>query len=275
MTAFPQIYQQDAPPEIAAIYADIQAVSGVPVVNLIWRHFAALPGVLPWAWAAVSPLVGSAAMDTARQRIAAAIELPQVAPLRTGAWRAAGVGEDAVAELAGMVEAYVRGNLTNIIALTALRLRLEHPDRPAAHLSAGKAAAPAPAPLRPLPRIEGLEAGLAARIRALAARHDGAGAGVIPSLYLELAHWPGVIAALPDWLSALYQPTTLRAARASTCRLAEVEAEALLPHPGPPPEGLAAMQPALQRFTGLVIPELIPICIALRRLISEPVSPCA
>ncbi len=269
MATFPQIHQQDAPPEIAAIYADIQAVSGVPTVNLIWRHFAALPGVLPWAWAAVSSLVGSTAIDAARRRIAAAIALPQVAPLRTSAWRAAGVGAEAIEDLTTVAEAYVRGNLTNIIALTALRRRLECPDQPPSRIPVSKAGARALAPLRPLPRIDHLEAGLAARVRALAARHNGTGAGVIPSLYLELAHWPGVIEALPEWLSELYQPETLRAARAATCRLAETEAEVLLPRLGPRPEGLAAMQPALQRFTRLVIPDLIPVCIALRRLLPE------
>lgn len=49
MVAFPEIRPQDATPDITAIYADICAVSGVPMVNLIWRHFAALPDALGWA----------------------------------------------------------------------------------------------------------------------------------------------------------------------------------------------------------------------------------
>jgi len=50
MAEFPQVPEHGVPPEIATLYADIRAVSGLPVVNLIWRHFAALPGVLPWVW---------------------------------------------------------------------------------------------------------------------------------------------------------------------------------------------------------------------------------
>jgi hypothetical protein len=76
MAMFPQIPPQDAPPQIAKIYADIRAVSGLPVVNLIWRHLATLPDVLPWAWAMVAPLIGSTAMGAARNRMADAITLP-------------------------------------------------------------------------------------------------------------------------------------------------------------------------------------------------------
>ena len=264
--AISQIPEKNAPPEIAAVYADIRAVSGVPVVNLIWRHFAALPGVLPWAWNAVSSLVGSVPMDAARERIVALAALPPILPSDSGLWHAAGVGEEDLRRLMAMVDVYIRGNLTNVVALTALRLRLEHPDQPAAHLLAGKATSQALEKPSSLPRIEDLEPDLAKRIRMLANRHDSGGAGVVPSLYLALAHWPGVILHLPDWLSSLYHPPALRAARASICDLAEAEAEALLPAPGPAPEGLEAMQPALQLFTRVIIPELTAVCIGLRRL---------
>jgi hypothetical protein len=39
---FAEIRQQDATPEIATMYADIKTVSGLLLVNLIWRRFATL-----------------------------------------------------------------------------------------------------------------------------------------------------------------------------------------------------------------------------------------
>ncbi len=262
-----EIRPEDAPAGIAAIYADIRAVSGVPMVNLIWRHFAALPGVLEWAWAAVRPLVGSEEMQAARARVAREVALPAIHPLAPVALAEAGLDAAGRDALRAMMVAYVRGNLTNMVALTALRLRLDAPDRPAARLSPGRTA-PAAQPLPPLPRIEALPADLAATIRALAATHDGAGDGVIPSLYLALAPWPGLVAALGRWLGPLYAPEAMRAARASTVRAAEREAASMLPAVGPAPEGLAAMRPTLDRFTRLVIPDLIPVCIALERVLS-------
>jgi hypothetical protein len=266
-STFAEIRQQDATPDIAAIYGDIKTVSGLPLVNLIWRHFATFPGVLSWAWTAASPIVGSTRMDAARQRIAASLILPSIAPIGADNWRSAGVSDQELARITTVVDAYLRGNLTNMIALTALRMRLEHPNRPAARLIAGTHPAPALTHLDPLPRINSLEAHLAAQIRALAKRHEGISNDVTPSFYLALSYWPGVVEVLPTWLSALYQPGALRAARVDTCNLAEAEAETMLPQPSLPPEGISAVQPTLERFTRLLIPAFVPVCLAMRRLL--------
>ena len=58
------ITERDATGVTAAIYADIRAVLGVGVVNLIWRHLATMPGALPWAWETVRPLYVSGALIT-------------------------------------------------------------------------------------------------------------------------------------------------------------------------------------------------------------------
>ena len=261
-----EVRPENASPEIAAIYADIRAVSGVPVVNLIWRHFASLPGVLEWAWKAVQPLVGSQEIAAARHRLETAVRLPAFA-LRDGAeWQRAGVSGSELADVQTVVTGYVWGNLTNLIALTALRLRLERPNAPSALLSS----APRPPSLPPLPQlphIEALPPALRATIRALAASHDGTDDGTIPSLYLALAPWPGLVTALPEWLAALYKPEVMRQARLSTVSAAETEASALLPMIGPEPAGLRLMRPTLDRFTRLVIPDMVPVCLVLKQLI--------
>ena len=263
-----QVHMADATPEIAATYADISAVSGVPMVNLIWRHFASLPGVLPWAWAAVRPVVGSVELAAARARLEAAVELPALTPCTSAQWRQAGVAETQLANLNTMMAAYVRGNLTNLIALTALRLGLDHPDEPSARLLPAQVS-PLPPSLPPLPRIENLPADLATTVRVLAGSHDGTRDGTIPSLYLALAPWPGVVAALSEWLGPLYAPEVMHAARQSAVRAAEAEAAAMLPAIGQAPQALLVMRPTLDRFTTLVIPDLIPVCIALRDLLPE------
>ena len=50
------ITEQNAEGRVAEIYQDIRFTLGVPVVNLIWRHLATLPGALEWSWASVKPL---------------------------------------------------------------------------------------------------------------------------------------------------------------------------------------------------------------------------
>ncbi|MDE2582593.1 MAG: phosphoribosyl-AMP cyclohydrolase [Rhodospirillales bacterium] len=269
--AFPEVRESDADPATAAIYADIRAASGQPLVNLIWRHFAALPGVLPWAWGAVAPLVRSAGMAEARRRIAAVVPLPSLPVPDTAAWRAAGLGPDDQRRVAAIVAAYTRGNVTNLMALTALRLRLLAPgDRPARPLTDawGRPADPGGSsdipPLDPLPRMAALDPATAALVRALAGYHAGAGGGVVPSLYLHLSHWPGLLRVLPDWLDPLLAPAALRAAREGAIAFAEQEAIALLPAPIEPPPGTRErVTAALDRFAGKIIPDLVPVCLAL------------
>lgn len=266
MTNFPEVHPLNASPEIAATYADIRAVSGLSMVNLIWRHFAALPGIIDWAWKGVRPLVASQELVDARQRLIDAIELPTLPPVTAKAWQAAGVCGAELTAFRDMMADYVRGNSTNIIVLTALRLRLEGID----YATPAFSAAPAPiamTPAAPLPRIDTLDPRLARAIRALAQRHEGAQEGIIPSLYLEIARWPALTDTFPNWLEALYEPSAMRKARESTCRAAEREALQLLPAFDPAPPNVAEMRPALERFTRLIIPDLTPVCVAVQQLL--------
>lgn len=266
MTNFPEIHPLTASPEIAAIYADIRAVSGLSMVNLIWRHFAALPGVIEWAWKGVRPIVASQELVAARKRLIDAIELPTLPPVTAETWRAAGVAGAELTAFRDMMADYVRGNSTNIIVLTALRLRLEGVD----HIAPALSAAPTPTtatPSAPLTRIDTLDPKLAGAIRALAGRHEGAQGGIIPSLYLELARWPALTDTFPHWLEALYESSAMRTARESTCRAAEREALTLLPALDSAPPNVAEMRPALERFTHLIIPDLTPVCVAVQRLL--------
>ena len=236
------------------------------MVNLIWRHFAALPDIIEWAWKGVRPLVASQELVDARKRLIDAIELPTLPTITAEAWRAAGVSGAELTVFRDMMADYVRGNSTNIIVLTALRLRLEGIDCATPAFSAAPARV-AMTPSAPLPRIDTLDLKLASAICALAQCHEGAQGGIIPSLYLELARWPALTDTFPQWLEALYEPSAMRKARESTCRAAEREALKLLPAFDPAPPNVAEMRPALERFTRLIIPDLTPVCVAVQRLL--------
>lgn len=276
MSLLPEIREPDAPPEVAATYAALRQATGVPLVNLIWRHLATMPGVLPWAWEAVRPPLQDGSLAAARERLAAALPLPALPAVDAAAWREAGLPAEARGPVLGLVEAYNRGNLTNVILLTALRRRLEG-AAPAPSAPPPPAAAPAPAPpigaIPPLPALPALPAETQALVRSLAARHGG-DEGVIPSLYLHLAHWPALLAALPRWLGRLLDPATLGAARAEAVRLATAEADALRPRLAPgagvPGGHGPAVLAAIGRFTGQVIPEMVPVGLALRRVLGAP-----
>ncbi|WP_149538755.1 hypothetical protein [Siccirubricoccus phaeus] len=267
----PELREAEAPPDIAALYAALKRASGVPLVNLIHRHLATLPGVLPWAWAAIRPPLEDGTLAAARERLAAALPAPP-APLPAAAWVAAGLAPTARAPIRDLVAVYTRGNLTNLILLTALRREL-------AGLPRAAIAPPAPIPPPPmlpapppLPRLDSLAPEVASLVQGLAARHGDA--GVVPSLYLHLAHWPPLLAALPAWLGEDLSPARLPAARETAIRLAEHAADALRPRLAPPgavPGGHAAhLAAVLDLFTRQVIPGMVPLGHALARLLAPP-----
>jgi hypothetical protein len=74
----PAIREADATGAVAAIFADIRAVFGVGVVNLIWRHLAVFPGGLEWAWGSLRPLYAQGHMPAAAARLRARLALPRL-----------------------------------------------------------------------------------------------------------------------------------------------------------------------------------------------------
>lgn len=141
----PSIPEAEATGATKAIYEDFKAVTGVPVVNLIFRHIATLPGCLAWSWEVLRPLYASGAVATYATHLMDDLETPTVPHLPRAALRAVGVdalGESAINRI---LDAYNRSNPMNLVALTTLLTYLADPDQAIA------AATPA-APLQPVRR---------------------------------------------------------------------------------------------------------------------------
>jgi hypothetical protein len=255
-TALPEIREAEAPPAIAAIYAALNDGIGIGQVNLIWRHAAALPGVLDWLWAQAAPALASGAAAAARDRITAAITLPASAPAPSAV-------PTGIAEL---VEVYHRGNATNLGLLTAILLRQQG-------MAACVPMVPAlrgpmlPAP-PPLPQFTSLAPAQQAQIQALTAAHGLSDGAVVPSLYLHLALWPDVLTRLPDMLAPLRADGGLAHWRDTAVAAARLAAPGLIAAlgaaPAPPP-ALPAFLTRLEVFVREVIPGMVPVGIFLRR----------
>jgi hypothetical protein len=259
-TSLPELREADAPPAIAAIYAALNEGIGIGQVNLIWRHAAALPGVLDWLWAQAAPALASGAAAAARDGIAAAITLPM---------QAASPKPQDHAAIAALVEIYNRGNLTNLALLSAILLRAQG-------MAPGARPAPAarglmlPAP-PPLPRLAALPPAQQVQIRALTAAHGLSDAAVVPSLYLHLALWPEFLAQLSGLLAPLHADQGLRSARDAAVEAARHAAPGLIAALGTPPAPPAALPEFLARlqvFVREVIPGMVPVGLFLRRALA-------
>ena len=271
----PEIRDDEAPPETAAIYAEIRAASGM--VNLIWRHFPTLPGVLPWAWGAVRPAALGGQVAAAAERVKAGLPAPATPPMERSQLAAVGVHEKSayggLPTIRRVIDAYNRGNANNLVALTALLRGVQEgfPNSGAATTAKPAAFAAEPEPeLPPLPRLAALDERARQGVQALAAGHDAANArnGAVPSLYLHLAHWPGYL----DQARGRIEQLPLDELRERACALAEAQADGLLAimRAGPPPpETAEQVERVLKRFARGLIPEMLSVGMALRRALPD------
>lgn len=274
MRTYRAVGEAEARGDTAALFADIRRALGVPVVNLIWRHLATLPDGLEWAWTSVRPyyLSGAAAREGAA--LLGALPLPLLPRWPRSALHSAAVDESGERTVRTVLDSYDRSNAMNLVALTALGLRLQGRAAPA------PAPACAPAPAGAGPPVEGqlpalltpaqmapATAELVAQLDRLGERGDS---GIPASMYRHLAHWPGVLRLAFALIAPLDHDGRLvslivagqELARAAAARVA---GELDTPGPAPAPATREAVQMALGEFTGGVIAKMVPICALLRR----------
>ena len=275
-----ELPEAQAAGEARRIYAEIRRLCAVPMVALIYRHLATIPGALEWAWAALGPALRSGRLQRQAWRLAADVATPPCAISRA-ALRSVGLGAADEAAIAAVLDAYNRANPVNILALRCLALQLGN-EAAGAPATAADAPAwtppPAPAPLPPMVEPQAMDADVRALVLLLTDRAEDAAAPspLWPSLYRHLARWPALLGC-----ASLVVTPAFAAVDAAAQRLREqVEAAALalargLPAPPelPPPAGAARAQVllAIERFTQR-IPEMVVIGTLLRRALPAPAA---
>ena len=70
MSFLTELSERDARGDTAAIYAEMKRLGGVPMVALIFRHLATLPGALEWTWGAIGPAWRDGRLQEAAWKIA-------------------------------------------------------------------------------------------------------------------------------------------------------------------------------------------------------------
>lgn len=262
MAVLQELREEDADEATANIYADIRHLSALPQVNLIYRHLATLPGVLEAVWTSISPWIRSSEADRA---VANLLSIKSSALGRSIA--TTGREEQSMRDLLGV---YGRGNVLNILALSAVKLRLEDnslPDFP----TPPRRQKTLPIPILPkLPRLNALPAATAAMVAELTELHEASLHGVTPSLYLHLAHWPGLLQQVRDHVRLYARTGKLAADRALV--LADASAYGIAAAPMAlnelPIELSAKALSSIDLFTRSVIPDLI----AVGRMLSGVIS---
>ncbi len=274
----PEVHEAEAPPGIAAVYAGLREAIGVPIVNLIWRHFATLPGVLPWAWETARGAIGSATVAEGADRMAALVRAAPDLDLPAVGTVLRALPAEERARVADVVRVYNRGNQVNLQVLSAVRRLIASgvPAERAGSVPGGAPPARVAASIPPLPRMDDLPGAARAEVSALSALHDPSDP-VVPSLYRHLAIWPGILTPLREALEPRFAEGRIASLRASLLGVAEESAAALLPRltpPGPfPAEHRDAVLRVLAAFPGKLIAEMAAVGLMLDAELSRAGPP--
>jgi len=252
-----EIPEAGAPPDIAALYVDMRRTMRVPLVNLIYRTLATMDGALPWVWAALKPAALSGALDASAKRLTDAVPRIALSPITARESDRAGIMH--------VVEGYNRGNSLNLVGLLAVKRLLATPYAPARPAHVASAPGSAPPSLPRILKLAELDPAVARKVEEIAALH-GTG-GIVPSIYLHLAHWPAFLLAVCERIAPHVADGTVARACDASVAIARAESERLVPALGapgaPPPAHAAAMEQAIDLYTTRLIPQLLPVGLSL------------
>lgn len=262
--------------EVRRIYADIRQWSGVPMVALIYRHLATIPGALEWAWSLIEPAMRAGVLQRKAWALAQEAVIPHQPAIPAAALRAAGITPADVRQIAAVLDAYNRANPVNLMAVRCLSLHLEGKSSCAADSASWPSwePPPAPAPLPPMIDPAAMSPTVRELVQLLTDRAPGAAPSPLwPSLYRHLAHWPAFLG-----YAAVVIPPAFDAIDVAASRLQrQVDAAAaglargLAPPPHPAaPSGAASrqLQSAIDQFSRR-IPEMVVIGGVLRRALPD------
>ena len=265
----PELAERDATGEKAAIYAEIRRLGGVPMVSLIFRHLATLPGALEWTWAALEPRWRAGEIQETAWRIAREAALEPIAEMPRAALAVLGVDDAALEEIRVVLAAYNRANPENLLTvLCVLRLLDGHAASRASPLRAWNPP-PAPGPLAPMGDIASLPTEVAALLHLVAAPGEPGSPRVVQSLYRHFIHRPAFLALAVTLLRQRFDDGSIAESVARIHAAMSAAADDLVTRiaaPAAPHPGVATV---CERFAGAVIPQMI----VVGRLLEDSLYP--
>ena len=270
-----ELPEAQATGEVRDIYAEIRHWSAVPMVALIYRHLATLPGALEWAWALVGPTMRSGQLQERAWSLAAEATVPCESEISRAALAVAGIDADDERRICAVLAAYNRGNPINIVAIRCLAGHLAGDVQRARDIAVLPAWTPPQAitPLHAMVDPQATDAAVRSLVMRLTRGNAGETAALWPSIYRHLAPWPAFIG-----YASVIVPPRFGAIDAMATQLREkiedtaADLARCMPVPksieGPTPVVQERLGAAINRFS-VRIPEMVVIGRMLRGAMPE------
>lgn len=252
-----ELTEESVTGENAAIYADIRRLGGVPMVALIFRHLATLPGALEWLWAGVGPAWRSGRLQEAAWRVAGEARLEPIAAMPRAALAAMGVDAAAEREIRDVLVAYNRANPENLLTMLCAMGLLHGRVAQAPLAPRDWSPPPAPGPLAPMAAPATYSAEISELLELVAAPGEPGGARVVQSLYRHFVHRPAFLAQAIRRLRARFDDGSVERSAATIHAAMSSEADDIVRALAAPPAPHLGISPVCARFSGRVIPQMI------------------
>ena len=258
----PAITEAEATGHVAEIYADIRATLGVPVVNLIWRHLATMPGALEWTWSSVRPLYVSGQVASASAHLRQSLKIPNTPAWPVAVLEAAGLDAAARTGIAQVLASYDRSNAMNLVALSALRAKSSGAEdaMPLPDADPGSDIQGELPSLTPIGEMPAATAELVLLLNAIGDPEQR----VLASMYRQLSHWPAFLALAWTRLAPLQHDGSIDTIIAETLKIGQgISSRLAYQMRGPTadlePQIKAEAEAALDLFIRYAIGRMVPI----------------
>jgi hypothetical protein len=261
----PELREADATGEKAAIYAEMKRLGAVPMVALIFRHIATLPGGIEWTWSAIGPAWKSGVLQEAAWRIAREASMAPLAAIPRPALAALGVDDEGLREIRATLQAYNRANPENMLtALCLVRLVAGH-NAIAPMVARAWSPPPVPTPLVPMGDVARMPAEMGALLDLVAAPGEPGAPRVIQSLYRHFMHRPAFLALAVTLLRQRFDDGSIDASVQAIRTAMGSAADGIVAGLSAPPAPHPGIRSVCERFGGAVIPQMIVVGALLER----------
>lgn len=268
MSFLPELSELDAAGQKAAIYADMKRL-GAPMVALIFRHLATLPGALEWTWGAIGPAWKTGRLQEEAWRIARSAPMEPLANVPREALGPLGVDAAALREIHIVLESYNLANPENMLSILCV-LRLADGARASRPLEARAwTPPPMPGPLVAMTDIATMPREVAALLDLVAAPGAEKGPRVVQSLYRHFGHRPAFLALAITLLRQRFDDGSIDRAVGAIHAAMSTAADDIVQGLSAPPAPHPGIRPVCARFSGAVIPQMIVVGALLERALPE------